>query len=614
MPSVTPGNRLYLYQLFSRELGFGRQVPLTRVSEVLEADGIAPEDLGFEDVRALCEGLDGMIKLTAFKKGQVVATVVADEEYDRALARLANEAAAEKSSSAGRSYKYRKGTKYLKPVKPRHMVIQAKATSTAEPVVEALTESPEVSPSIDTVVETQVNQVAEPELEVAEATAAEAKPESEQATVEPKAESVTVETEPEPIAAPEPEQATEPEVLTKPEAPILTPEPTIKLCVTYVPEAEPIEEEPELQLEAQSQYEPEPELASEPAVPIAAPVSAPKPSRDLPQDFYADVYCPSAQLSVLYQILPPNVEPISTLEEDFRIARSTDALEGTRSEITFPLRYLRADGTPVTVTLRRSVRGSVAGKHWTLEKITADAPEDVSLEGLSEQDGGAWNAFFSAATYKNGAHDPARALAQTVVLGSWDELLDTLANLAHTEEWGPNRKVLRDYFAITFTRIMNQSKLAESSDGSIAAFDTGLLTESGTPIRANLERLDGDIPWKLVGFSTSPDQSLDPTPASYATTLAETVFDPNLESSDFFGRESLKRNPRLATTGYDPLADRVVLLVPGVDENRGVSYALALSVTSEGYELATTLSLEDAYTCARVVSVEQPAWLSAWLS
>lgn len=646
MPSVTPGNRLYLYQLFSRELGFGRQVPLTRVSEVLEADGIAPEDLGFEDVRALCEGLDGMIKLTAFKKGQVVATVIADEEYDRALARLANEAAAEKSSSAGRSYKYRKGTKYLKPVKPRHVVIRTEETNVSEPAVEATTEAAEPAvetstgtaestPSVEAIGETQVDQATEseavaesaaaeseakpaatkPETEP-EALVAEAKPKTEEAELTPEEEA---ELEPEPeaavelvaelVASPEPRLATETESTPL----ILTPEPTIKLRVTYVPEAEPIEELFEPQPEPEPLCEHEPEPASEPAVPIAAPLSTPKPSRDLPQDFYTDVYCPNAQLSILYQILPPDVEPISTLEEDFRIARSTDALEGTRSEITFPLRYLRADGSPVTVTLRRSVRGSVAGKHWTLEKVTADAPEEVSLEGLSEQESGAWSAFFSPAIYEKGACDPVRTLAQTVALGSWDELLDTLANLAHAEAWGPEHKVLRDYLAMTFTRIMNQSKLAESPDGSIAAFDTGLLTDSGSPIRANLEHLDGDIPWKLVGFSTSPDQSLDPIPASYATTLAETVFDPRLESPEFFGREALKRNPRLATTAYDPLADRVVLLVPGVDENSKVSYALAFSVTSEGYELTTTLSLEDAYTCARVVSAEQPTWLSAWL-
>ena len=33
MPKITPGNRLYLYQLLSRELGFGRQTLVARAEE-----------------------------------------------------------------------------------------------------------------------------------------------------------------------------------------------------------------------------------------------------------------------------------------------------------------------------------------------------------------------------------------------------------------------------------------------------------------------------------------------------------------------------------------------------------------------------------------------------
>ena len=98
MPKIVPGNRLYLYQLLSRELGVGKQTLLPRVEEVLLADGLAPEDLGCDDMRALCEQLGEFIKLTVFKKGYVYATVLANEEYDRALERLAG---AEKKPAAG---------------------------------------------------------------------------------------------------------------------------------------------------------------------------------------------------------------------------------------------------------------------------------------------------------------------------------------------------------------------------------------------------------------------------------------------------------------------------------------------------------------------------------
>ena len=87
MSQIKPGHRLYLYRLFRRELGVGKQTALARAAEVLEADGLAPADLGFEDARSLFEELSECVKVTVFKKGAVFVTVLANEEYDQALAR-----------------------------------------------------------------------------------------------------------------------------------------------------------------------------------------------------------------------------------------------------------------------------------------------------------------------------------------------------------------------------------------------------------------------------------------------------------------------------------------------------------------------------------------------
>ena len=76
MPKINPGNRLYLYQLLSRELGVGKQTLLPRAEEVLMADGLCVEDLGCESMRELCEQLGEFVKLTVFKKGYVYATVL----------------------------------------------------------------------------------------------------------------------------------------------------------------------------------------------------------------------------------------------------------------------------------------------------------------------------------------------------------------------------------------------------------------------------------------------------------------------------------------------------------------------------------------------------------
>lgn len=393
MPKINPGNRLYLYQLLSRELGVGKQTLLPRAEEVLTADGLCVEDLGCESMRELCEQLGEFVKLTVFKKGYVYATVLTNEEYDKVLEALDREGA---KTTGNKPWKRRRGAKALKPVKPRHI----------------------------------------------------------EKAVEP---------EPEPVSEPEPEPVPEPEPLPEPEPepePAPTPEqkPSISLTITYVPE--------------QTHEQPKKNRAQS----------------DLPQDFHRDVRCPDDQLSKLYQILPPDVEPIATLEEDFRVARSTGTVEGTRSNATFPLRYLQPDGvTPVRVSLLRSAK-AVAGKRWSLVDVDAGEPAEVGLEGLAEKTGPLALAE--------------RLLATTIQLGSWDEALNGLADSLAPDSWGPDRCVLRGYLALTFARVQAEGLLGVSEDGSRAWFETGILAVEGRPLYAKLSACEGDIPWRLDGFST----------------------------------------------------------------------------------------------------------------
>lgn len=395
MPKINPGNRLYLYQLLSRELGVGKQTLLPRAEEVLTADGLCVEDLGCESMRELCEQLGEFVKLTVFKKGYVYATVLTNEEYDKALEALDREGA---KTTGNKPWKRRRGAKALKPVKPRHI----------------------------------------------------------EKAVEPEPEPVS---EPEPKPVPEPEPLPEPEPEPEPEpAPTPEQEPSISLTITYVPE--------------QTHEQPKKDRAQS----------------DLPQDFHRDVRCPDDQLSKLYQILPPDVEPIATLEEDFRVARSTGTVEGTRSNATFPLRYLQPDGvTPVRVSLLRSAK-AVAGKRWSLVDVDAGEPAEVGLEGLAEKTGPLALAE--------------RLLATTIQLGSWDEALNGLADSLAPDSWGPDRCVLRGYLALTFARVQAEGLLGVSEDGSRAWFETGILAVEGRPLYAKLSACEGDIPWRLDGFST----------------------------------------------------------------------------------------------------------------
>ncbi len=578
MSQIKPGHRLYLYRLFRRELGVGRQTALARAAEVLEADGLAPSDLGFDDARSLFEELGECVKVTVFKKGAVFVTVLANEEYDQALAR--SEKSGGKNPAGAKSFKRQRGVKNVKPLKPKHV----------EPEPEPEPE-PAVKPEVETAPEPEESLVVELELEPTPAA-------DEDSVAEP-----AIEAQPEArleVATPQDtEPGSEPTTEDKAEAdeplatnPAPAPEPSIKFTITYAPEpieqgtgADPLPEAPvaEAPAEEPATAEPAPPRPSRPA----------RPANNLPQDFYADVIVTDEPLSALYQVLPLEVDPVATLEEDFRIARSTGTLDGTRSEVSFPMRFQRRDGSPVMVTLRRRAR-AVAGKHWTLASIDADAPEEVGMGALERKAAGPWAAFANDNQLKD-ATSPEAELAQFAVLGSWDKLLEELSALAAPEDWGEGRALLRDYLAMRYRRVARERLVSMADDGSSAAFDTGLLSAGGEPIAAILEPHDGDIHWELTCFSlnaqarpaTWPQM---PDAGQIARELLETG-DPALRRAAAL----VVRSPRAATQAYDAVNDAVYVLVP-VD---GQAYALGHGIVSKSA----------ARVCARVVSADQPAWL-----
>jgi hypothetical protein len=270
------------------------------------------------------------------------------------------------------------------------------------------------------------------------------------------------------------------------------------------------------------------------------------PLEGLPQDFSAEVSCKDAQLRALYQLLPYDVEPLAVLDEDWRIARSTGQLSGTRTRVSFPLRYLRENGTPLMLTLRRSAR-TTGGKQWSLQLVDGDdgtghALEAVGFEGLPTSDDGAWSCLVDGRAQQ--LSNPTRELAQEVVIGTWDLLLGTVAHAAAPEHWdypgegvGQQSRygILRDYLAMTWHRIRCQQRLQKSSDGRLACFSTGLLSPLNDELYAVLERRDGDIPWKFIGIAAPGQGELGsrlsgsfshlPEGASYLSSLESVVVD-----------------------------------------------------------------------------------------
>lgn len=724
MPRITPGNRLYLYKLLSSTLGTNHQALLSRVEEALLEDGIAPQDLGQEDIQSLMEALPEFVRLTVFKKGRVYATIVPNEEYDGYLERAGQSGSgnAGEKGSKSKPWKRRKGSHDPKPTKPRHVEkSEAKQEPTPEPEAAAEPE-PASAP--------------EPEPETVAAPEPKPTPELEP---EPEPETVTVpEPEPAPAPAPAPQpsptdktptepnepqvEATEPEAREQP-VPETPARPGINLTITY----DPYEDmEADLAAAAKAQpTAPTPAAAPAPVAPAPTPVSAPAPAaapvpvlsaqplphQNLPERFSEEVHCKDELLRVLYQKLPIDADVTRTLDEDWRVARSTGTLSGTRSRVTFPLRYLHENGSgPVEVTIRRTSRPS-SGKQWSLALVDGDdgsgaVHEQVGLEGLPAADEGAWSDLSGAPQQGSGspAVSPLREFAQFAVIGSWERTLGTLATMATPERWnfpgegvgGPSRYgILREYLTVTFHRAVEQGRIATAADGSLAAFNTGLLTPFGEDVYTVFSPNAGDIPWKLDGFATAGSGELGarlvatlpelPQPASYLERVEDVVCQPGhmliLDTEALLGEKvgrlprafladqlagspeasrllrdgmdagngrlgrsacreltrAIKGDPslyrhmgralqdattlslrlaqasyRMAAPAFDPATSTMRLLLPLCLVDDGVAdCAMSLELMPSGaYRGAAILSLPRSYACARVVSRDQPTWLS----
>lgn len=421
-PTLSLGNRIYLYRLLRDAIGCGKQTFMTQVEEALAAGDMTAYDLGFESTRELLEELDDCIKLTVFKGGRLYATVIANEAWDTALAKGEDKPKAAKG--AKQSYKKKKrGEKDLKAVRPKHV---------KHPEPEAMVEAvPEPEP--ETEIEVAIEVTAEAETEIAATTDPEVTSEQE-ATAElneaPKSTTEEAADQPETSAfqnsdvfgnKAEDDQSDEPadqdatESTPEPE----TPQPAISLTVVYDPEnanagittmaSTPIEAKLSVEAEdapqadaktetedtsvsvepTDSAVKPEPvpesapviESASEPVydqipapAPVPAAVPAPAPAtpaipEDFPVDFATEVFCPGPLLHQLSTYLPYGADTLGIVGEYYWIARERGTIEAARNRASFPLRYTQAgERREVAVRIRRNTTGGL-GAAWTIDKV-----------------------------------------------------------------------------------------------------------------------------------------------------------------------------------------------------------------------------------------------------
>lgn len=371
-PQLTPNNRIYLYQLLSRELGCGKQTFMPAVEEALARDRMTADDLGFESTRALLEALEEFVKLTVFKGGRIYATVMAQPVWDEALAALESGKAKDAGGPSNKPWKRKKADKALKPMRPKR-VKRPEPAPDPDPI--AKSEAVE-SPSLPGAAAQTRAEEAEATSENTDADAANI-PEDAPATEATKAaETVEVVEVVETTGIHEEASLTERNDASDCVEGGPQPSPAVSLTVTYDPysgidretklESHPISPKPD-----QAPLEPAcapSQLATNPTSLSVAPASlSPAVLATYPTDFSTEVYLASELIADLCELLPYGTDVFTLLAEDYARARTLELISGTRARATFPLRIQHADSIePIRVTLKK--RGGT-GLQWELSSV-----------------------------------------------------------------------------------------------------------------------------------------------------------------------------------------------------------------------------------------------------
>lgn len=414
-PTLTPGNRIYLYRLLSQELGCGKQTFLPAVEEALASDRMTADDLGFDNTRALLEALGEFIKLTVFKGGRIYATVVSQPAWDDALAALASgkQSQADSASKANKPWKRKKADKSLKPVRPKRVKrIEPEPVAASEPMAEPeppVEPAAKTQPESETVIKAELEPAVEPRSEpiVEAAPATETANEGASAGIdvpevvtEPSpAIALTVTYDPysgidretklvsHPVTAPAPERRNQRE--SAPAVAPVTPSPATgpsqataatapkSMKPSAMPMAAPAQAE---EATAPAQASPTQASSAQPKAAIGdtQPATArPEPARSeplapeilasYPEDFSTDVYLASDRIAELCELLPYGTDVFALLAEDYARARTLQLIAGTRARATFPLRIQHADSIePIRISLKKR---SGTGLQWELSAV-----------------------------------------------------------------------------------------------------------------------------------------------------------------------------------------------------------------------------------------------------
>ena len=574
MAVIKQEHALYLYKLLKATIGVSKQTPLSTVESVLIEDDLAPQDFGFDDIRALMEACPDFIKITAFKKGYVYATLLTFDIFEAAL--VAGEKNVEPQSN-GKPWKRRRGAKSIRALKPKHLVVEAEPEVEELPAQEELTEpeelpvteSSEELSAAETALVTEESAAGTPVVATPCAEAPEEDFQQESAddvTPEP-AGTADVALEPVEIETPAPEsKAAE---LTVPEP--VVPEPTISLTVTYNPydgsdEEKTLEATPSVLQQALSTTSSTSSTTvseSQTSTQAINQNETPAPIPTYPADFEEDLHVNNELLGILYQMAPVDANVLKQLEEDFKLAESSRAVISKGGTFTFNTRYKKPQTDEViTATIRKSKRGAL--RPWTLLELS------VSADELHDQ-----------------TVDVLRGLPKSAI-ASWEKLPAAAKQLpVNPVDVVMNEAPVSDWSALSTTYLSDAPSLQAAQACLSAAY----------VYRKNEQQL----------MHTDADFSL---PVPVASPL---LFDPERgfnEDSPLIQNalRAAKRGWRMAVELYNPSKHCIYLALPTTDGEKPL--ALVFDTSAEGpYRVVATLTIEEAYPLARVFSDGLPAWI-----
>ena len=564
MAVIKQEHALYLYKLLKATIGVSKQTPLSTVEGALIEDDLAPQDFGFDDIRALMEACPDFIKITAFKRGYVYAALLTFDTFEVALA--AGEKNVEMQSN-GKPWKRRRGIKSIRALKPKHLVAEAEPEVEPEPEELPVTEESEESAVAEESEELSVAETTVADVPSAETAAEEPKQETaNEAAAEP-AEAETLAPEATETETPAPEQEMPEPVTSEP----IVPEPTISLTVTYNPydgsdEEKTLEAAPSVLQQALNTTS-SASAATTSESPVSAPAinqnEAPAPAPTYPADFEEELHVNNELLGILYQMAPVDANVLKQLEEDFKLAVSSRALISKGGTFTFNTRYKKPQTDEViTATIRKSKRGAL--RPWTLLELSVSASE------LQDQ-----------------AVDVLRGLPKSGI-ASWEKLPAAEKQLPiNPVNVVMNEAPVSDWNALSTTYLSDAPSLQAAQACLSAAY----------VYRKNEQQL----------MHTDADFSL-PVPGA-----APLLFDPECGFDDDSplvqnALRAAKHGWRMAVELYNPSRHCVYLALPTSDGEKPL--ALVFDASAEGpYHVVATLTVEEAYPLARIFSDGLPSWI-----